>query len=127
MRHSSIDMTLKHYTHLGLTDTGWAVEKLPDFQSLLNVNRAVKTGTDGMEAIRSLPGVIEKSPEIGHVSQSFVGISCPQKTSTSKQIVDNVSAQVVTNDRVDSICLQKTHCPELESNQHDPKVTSPSS
>jgi len=32
MGHSSIDMTMKHYTHLALRDIGRPVEMLPDFE-----------------------------------------------------------------------------------------------
>ena len=80
-----------------------------------------------MEVIGGQPGTDEMSPEIGHLFQSLVDTYCPPKTPASKQANEGNFAQVVTDDRVGSIFHQKPKCPRLESNQHDPKVTSPSS
>ena len=79
MRHSSINMTMKHYTHLALVDTGRAVEMLPDFQNYPNANEAVKTGTDDVVIPKDKIQVNEKNPKIGYGFQSLhavFGITC---------------------------------------------------
>ena len=57
MRHSSIDMTMKHYTHLVIADTSRAVEMLPDFNNHPSTNEALKTGTDGAKVPTPPAGV----------------------------------------------------------------------
>ena len=127
MRHSSMDLTLKYYTHLTLTDTGRAVEMLPDFKNHRNTNEAVKTGTDGAEVSTPLPPAFENGPEIGYEPQSFLDISCPPLATSSKLGSDSENAQLLGDKQVGSICHQMPQCPGLESNQHSPKRTSPSS
>ena len=118
---------MKHYTHLALIDTGRAVEMLPDFQNCHNANDVVKTGTDDVVIPKDPIQVNEKSPEIGHGSQSFIGITCQSEGTELKQISTENFTQPVDNKRVGIVCHQKSNCPELESNQHSPKGTSPSS
>ena len=80
-----------------------------------------------MDAPAPLPSASENGPEIGHGHQSFSDISCPQLATSSKRGSDSKNSQLLGSKQVGSICHQMPHCPGLESNQHDPKVTSPSS
>jgi len=130
MRHGSINMTMKHYTHLALIDTGPAVEMLPDFQNFPHANEAFKTGTDDVVVQKDFQNAIEIRPEIRPELQSsnaFFGINCQSEENTSKQNNPEHFTQPLDDKRVGSICHQKTQCPGLESNQHEPKLTSPSS
>ena len=43
-RHSSIDLTMKHYTHFSLQDKSEAIQRVPEIE--ISTYRQVKTGTD---------------------------------------------------------------------------------
>ncbi len=45
MRHSSLDMTMKHYTHLAIEDKSKAVERLPVYDGGIGSEALAKTGT----------------------------------------------------------------------------------
>ncbi len=130
MRHSSINMTMKHYTHLALVDTGRAVEMLPNFQNFPHANEVVRTGTDDIVMPKDQISVNEKGPEIRPELQSsnaIFGTNCQSEENTSKQNDPKHFIQPLDNKRVGIGCHQNDKCPGLESNQHNPKVTSPSS
>jgi len=48
MRHSTINMTMKHYTHLALEDKSKAVERLPAYDTGASSEALQKTGTDDL-------------------------------------------------------------------------------
>ena len=118
---------MKHYTHLALIDTERAVEMLPDFQSYPITNEAVKTGTDDLIAQKGFQNEVEKGSEIGDEFQFFIGIDCQSEEHTSKQDDLEHFIQPLDNKRFGIVCHQNDKCPGLESNQHEPKLTSPSS
>ncbi len=43
-RHSSIDLTMQHYTHFSLQDKSEAIQRVPEIE--IPNHRQVKTGTD---------------------------------------------------------------------------------
>ena len=100
---------------------------LPDFQNCHNTNDVVKTGTDDIVMLKDQMQINEKSPEIGHGLQSFIGITCQSEETGLKHVRTGNLTQPLDNKRVDIVCHQKSHCPGLESNQHLSKETSPSS
>jgi len=53
MRHSTINMTMKHYTHLAIEDKSKAVERLPVYDTGLGVESEKKTGTDDADVTPS--------------------------------------------------------------------------
>ena len=117
-------MVLRHYTHLTFSDACKAIEILPDFNRLgseTGANR--KTGTNDTDAFDEVP----RGAEIGAVRQAFCGKFCQFSAAKAKS---KKNAGLGKNDvsvGIGSICHRNAQCPGLESNQHDPKVTSPSS
>ena len=77
--------------------------------------------------ISRAPRVVEKRSEKDSELKPFFDTTCQSKGTTLKQVCDKALTQIVDNKRVVHICHHKTKCPGLESNQHEPKLTSPSS
>ena len=50
MRHSTVDLTAKFYTHLRLDDRADAIAKLPDIDKAIESKAAQATGTDDIKA-----------------------------------------------------------------------------
>jgi len=79
-RHSTITLTMKYYTHLGMEEQTTALEKLPSFRPTASRKRASKTGTtdngedadDGSDLPSDLPetdGKREKSGDLRRLSE----------------------------------------------------------
>ncbi len=127
MRHSSITMTMKHYTHLALTDTGRAVEMLADFENHSPAAETMKkTRTDG-SVPKGVTKTVLRGGQNGAETQSFFGSPCPGSASRENRGDNIEAAQLLMNEAFGTTCHRKAKCPELDSNQHEPKLTSPSS
>ena len=124
MRHGSLDMTLKHYTHLTLSDARKAIEMMPDFHTSGSDREAGrKTGTDDQDHVIG----VQQGAQKGVMLQAFGVISGHFSARSEKSDKESQIDRKDVSALIGSICHRKGECPGLESNQHDPKVTSPSS
>ena len=119
MRHSTLDMTMKHYTHLALEDKSKAVERLPVYDSGHGSASQKMTGTDDSP----VDWYAQKYAQ----HQSFGDISSQTNETTGKLQSNSLDSKTGVSGTSDKSCHLMRKCPGLESNQHDPKVTSPSS
>ncbi len=72
MRHSTVDLTAKFYTHLRLDDKASAIAKLPDIDVAIESEAASMTGTYDVSA----SGLEEKAPEKAPFRGTKIGVSC---------------------------------------------------
>jgi len=131
MRHSSLDITMKHYTHLAIEDKSKAVERLPVYDQGIGLESERKTGTDDCGIIGGVPGgdeiVAKRGVPGGDERQSLGDSHCHKDVTGEKEICRKPALGGSTGGLIDTPCHQKGNCPGLESNQHVPKDTSPSS
>jgi integrase len=90
MRHSSINMTMKHYTHLALEDKSKAVERLPAYDSDLGAESEKKTGTDDTDVTPS-----EKYAQKYAQQQSLRDNECQDKCDLGDNKESSPSSQSV--------------------------------
>jgi len=88
MRHSTLDMTLKHYTHLAVEDKSEAVERLPAYDSVLAAESKKKTGTDNADVTPS-----EKYAQKYAQQQSFRDNQCQDKCDLGSDKESSPSSQ----------------------------------
>ncbi len=130
MRHSSLDMTMKHYTHLAIEDKIKAVDHLPVYDGGFGTEADKKTGTDDADFSGARSGVtdgVKGGVSNGARPQARIGSDCHSDSTDTKQILGKQPLEGSLKGSFVSGCHQKDKCPGEDSNLHCPKATSPSS
>lgn len=95
-RHSQLDLTLRVYIDLGLTENPGEIIPLPDFDAWESQALAA-TGTDGNPAEWSLrladPCCNEQSPQKSVVESGRSGSSCPSVSTTRAATIDGPTVE----------------------------------
>jgi integrase len=130
MRHSTIDMTMKHYTHLALEDKSKAVERLPIYEGGFGVEEARKTGTDCLDGGGDHCGahcVVKGGDQGGDRLQAHHDRNCHNGVTGKISISGKQPLEGFEMGSFGMACHQKGECPGEDLNLHVPKDTSPSS
>ena len=75
-RHSSVELTMRNYTHTRLESRVEALEKLPGYISHMEVEAARKTGTDAMST--TLKNVDRSADSCGSDNMGKLATDCRQ-------------------------------------------------
>ena len=122
MRHSRIDLTMKHYTHLALSDTSKAIEMLPDFSKLTEAQAQKMTGTDSTPLDSGRTQTIDRyAPEYA-LQQACRDNSRHTDENLGKPLSQIPDSQAAASDMIGSTCQGMTDHQRLKSSQHVQKA-----